>query len=377
MKKALLLTIFIMFSAKSYALNVIYLSQTINVTPYWHKVYSITEMAAKSLGINLTITEGLGHRIYQMDLIIDLSKMEKKPDLIIFHAYPLTSLRTFTVLEDAKIPFVTISDFENNTTLPIDRQVDKPQVKFKFWLAEHAIDDNHGAYLLAKNLIRQAEEKLIDQNNLVNKPKLKMLALSGDFIHESVERSKGVLKSAKQNDNVILVQDINANWAFENAKNKFKALYYRHEGIDVVWASSDLMALGVLKGATELGLTPNKDIFIGGFDWDKEAIKNIEQQKLSASAGGQFYNIAWLLVRVYDHFNNQSSFSKSAAKVATDYTIIDQNNLAKYEKLIDVDKLAEIDFSCFSKAYTKESSYDFSLDKLLKQVEQPNQKKCI
>jgi len=377
MRKILLLSIIVMFSAKSQALNVTYLSQTINVTPYWHKVYSITKKAAKSLGINLTILEGQGHRIYQMDLIAELSKMEIKPDLLIFHAYPLTSLRTFNILEEAKISFVTISDFENETILPIDRQVGLPQVKFKYWLAEHAIDDSHGAFLLANNLIKQAEEQSINQENSGKKHKLKMLAISGDFIHESIERSKGVLKSTSQNNNVVLVQNINANWEYESAKSKFKALYSRHKGIDVVWASSDLMALGALQGAIELGLTPNIDIFIGGFDWDHDAIEKIKQRQLSASAGGQFYNIAWLLVRIYDHFNNQSLFSKSTAQVTTDYTIIDQTNLARYEKLIDVDKFIEIDFRCFSKTYTKESTYDFSLDKLLKQVEQPNQKKCL
>ena len=366
-----------MFSAKSQALNVTYLSQTINVTPYWHKVYSITKMAAKSLGINLTILEGQGHRIYQMDLIAELSKVESKPDLLIFHAYPLTSLRTFNILEEAKISFVTISDFENETILPIDRQVGLPQMKFKYWLAEHAIDDSHGAFLLANNLIKQAEEKNINQQNLGNKHKLKMLAISGDFIHESIERSKGVLKSTNQNNNVVLVQNINANWEYESAKSKFKVLYSRHKGVDVVWASSDVMALGALKGAIELGLTPNKDIFIGGFDWDHEAIEKIKQRQLSASAGGQFYNIAWLLVRVYDHFNNQSSFSKSTAPVTTDYTIIDQNNLASYEKSIDVDKLNEIDFRCFSKTFTKNSSYDFSLEKLIKQLEKPSHKPCV
>jgi hypothetical protein len=29
-------------------------------------------------------------------------------------------------------------------------------------------------------------------------------------------------------------------------------------------------------GVLELGLQPNKDIFIGGFDWDKKAITKIK-----------------------------------------------------------------------------------------------------
>ncbi len=373
MTKMILFCSILVFSLELQALNVTYLSQTINVTPYWQKVYTVTKAAAKSLDMNLTIVEGLGHRIYQADLIDELSKADNKPDLLIFHAYPLTSLRTFTTLEKAKIPFVTVSDFENENTLPADRQVGLPQKQFKYWLAEHAVDDSHGAYLLANNLIKQAQAA----NNLSDKEEIKMLAISGDFIHESIERSNGVLKSASQNDNVILVQNINANWEYESAKNKFKALYLRHKGVDVVWASSDLMALGALKGAIELGLTPNKDIFIGGFDWDHEAIEEIKQRHLSASAGGQFYNIAWLLVRGYDHYNGQFLFSKNTAQVATDYTIIDQNNLAKYEKVIDVDEVDKIDFRCFSKTYTKEPTYDFVLDKLIEQLEQPNLKECL
>jgi len=371
MAKMILFCSILMFSLELQALNVTYLSQTINVTPYWQKVYTATKAAAKSLGINLTIVEGLGHRIYQADLIDELSEAENRPDLLIFHAYPLTSLRTFTTLEKAKIPFVTVSDFENEKTLPTDRQVGLPQKQFKYWLAEHAVDDSHGAYLLANSLVQQALERSTSGNEI------RMLAISGDFIHESIERSKGVLKRANQNSNVVLVQNINANWEYESAKSKFKALYSRHKGIDVVWASSDLMALGAIEGAIELGLTPNKDIFIGGFDWDHDAIEKMKQRQLSASAGGQYFNIAWLLVRVYDHYNNQSLYSMNAEQVTTDYTILDQNNLAKYEKVIDIDELNKIDFRCFSKTYTKESTYDFALTRLLKQLEQPEQSKCL
>ena len=197
---------------------------------------------------------------------------------------------------------------------------------------------------------------------------------------ESLKRSNGVAAQVKETNNAILVQDIIANWSAEDAKIKFKALYARHKGIDVVWASSDVMAIGALDGALdgaiELGLQPNKDIFIGGFDWSAEAISKIKEKQLSASAGGQFYNIAWLLVQVYDHLNNQAPFTAQSQRINDKYVIIEQSNLVLLEPLTNINILNNVNFYCFTKTYTHQQSYDFSMSNLLKQSNPLNKKKC-
>jgi len=378
MKNTLLLMAFIVISifvSKAFALNVTYLSQTRDMTPYWHNTYTAAQIAAKDLSINLTITEGQGHHIFQAEVLADIAKSVNKPDLLIFHAYPQTPYKYFALLEQAKIPFITYSNFIDAPNLAEHKKLGRPQGKYKYWLSEHFVDNTQGASLLIQTLLKQAEIAK-KQSNSAN-TKLKVLAFSGDLILESIERSNAVAAAVKQTDNAILMQDIVANWFAEDAKQKFKTLYARHQGIDVVWASSDVMAVGVLSGALELGLTPNENIFIGGFDWDKQAIDKIKQKQLSASAGGQIYNIAWLLVQVYDHFNNQAKFSAEIASIGDKYTVIDQSNLAKFEPLTDIKNLSTVNFYCFTKTYTHKKSYDFSMNALLTQLNNPSKQSCL
>lgn len=375
MQNLLLLLIIIIssiFTPKALALNVTYLSQTRDMTPYWHNTYSAAQHAAKDLGINLTITEGQGHHIFQAEVIENIAKSNNKPDLLIFHAYPQTPYKYFTLLEQAKIPFITYSHFIDSPDLPEHEMLGRPQVKYKYWLSEHSVDNEQGASALTNNLLKQAA---IAKNVQANP--LRVLALSGDLILESLQRSKAVADAVMKHENAVLVQDIVANWSAEDAENKFKALYSRHKGIDVVWASSDIMALGALSGALSLGLRPNENIFIGGFDWDKKAITKIKEKQLSASAGGQIYNIAWLLVRVYDHFNGHHKFNSKVISISDKYTIIDQDNLDEFTPLTDVTKLSAVNFYCFTKKHTQKALYDFSMDTLLKQLKNTTKETCL
>ncbi len=358
------------FSSKVTAVNVTYISQTRDLTPYWHNTYAVAKAAAKDLNITLTIIEGQGHHLYQAEVIEKLTLSSKKPDLLIFHAYKQNAQDYFKLLEQAQIPFVTYSNFSKNPALPAHKPVGLPQENFKYWLSEHYVENTQGAALLAKSLIQQSRATKSSNDEI------KVLALSGDLIAESLERSEGVALQIEQEKNTILMQDIVANWYAKDAQSKFKALYSRHDGIDVVWASSDTMAIGALAGAIELGLTPNKDIFIGGFDWDKEAINKVKSGQLAASAGGQFYNIAWLLVQVYDHFNNQVPFSSKTAKVADKYAVIDQDNLKELEPLTTLKSLSTINFYCFTQSHTLQGEYDFSVNALLKQTKNTSKEKC-
>jgi len=359
------------FSNQAHSIDVTYISQTRDLTPYWHNAYAVAKAAARDLNINLTIIEGQGHHLYQAEVLAKLVLAQKKPDLLIFHAYKQNAHKYFDSLEQAQIPFITYSNFISAKQLTNQNQLGSPKGKYKYWLSEHHVENTQGAALLVDSLIKQAKDKQLSSNK-----KLKVLALSGDLILQSLERSVGVAAQVRDIDNVILVQDIIANWSAEDARNKFKKLYVRHKGIDVVWASSDVMAIGALHGAIDLGLEPNKDIFIGGFDWNRDAINKIKSQQLSASAGGQFYHIAWLLVQVYDHFNNQSPFGVDSKKINDTYAIIDQSNLALFEPLTDVSNLDDINFYCFTKTYTRQQKYNFSMLNLLHQSNRSNKHNC-
>lgn len=364
---ALLISI---FTTKVMALNVTYVTNTNALTPYWQKTSAVATAAAKDLNINITFVKGSGHRIYQAQVIADIAAQEKSPDLLIFTGHPLSAFASFTLLESKKIPFITLSNFDLDNHLDTVKKLGKPQGKFSYWLAEHHDDEYQGSSLLINNLVTHAKEKI------QRKEQLNVLALTGDFFTYSAQRSIAVSDYIKKDNRAVLVQDIVAYWQEDDAKNKFKTLYQRHQGIDVVWASSDVMAIGALKGAKELGLIPNKDIFIGGFDWDSSAIKHIKNKQLTASVGGQFYSIAWLLVKVYDHFNFKKSFDSNKQFVHQVFAIMDENNVKQLEGIAELSELPKVNFYCFSKTYTQKPEYDFSFQQLVKQLKSPHSNKC-
>jgi hypothetical protein len=67
----LVLAIFVCYiiPTRAFALDVTYISQTLNITPYWYKSYAVAKAAAKDLNINLTIIEGQGHHLLQAQVI--------------------------------------------------------------------------------------------------------------------------------------------------------------------------------------------------------------------------------------------------------------------------------------------------------------------
>ena len=362
------------FITKSWALNVTYVTNTNEMTPFWEKTYAVANAAGEDLGISMTFVEGSGHRIYQAKVIADIAKQAIKPDLLIFTGHPQNALTSFTLLEKAEIPFITLSNFKADNHLPVVKELGLPQQRFKYWLAEDYNIQRQGSTLLIETLIDQAQRTLAHSKK-TNK-ELKVLALSGDFFTYSTQRSAALASYLARHKEAVLVQDIVAYWQESDAKEKFKALYKRHNGIDVVWSSSDVMAIGALKGAKELGLIPNKDIFIGGFDWDDEALELIKTEQLSASVGGHYYSIAWLLVKVFDHFNGQQPFTNKDHSLNDSFAVIEQRNLEQYQTLQDMGKVSDINFYCFSKTFSQKERYDFSFAHLLKQHTRSDPNSC-
>ncbi len=366
MKKILILFYFITLNAQ--AINITYIADTYEITSYWQNVYNVAQAAAQDLAINLTLLKGGGQRTIQAELIAKISKYKNKPDLLIFTGYQRNAFATFSLLEQAKIPFITLSRFDDTIDLLKGNELGYPQEKFKYWLAEHYDDHFQGGFILTNSLINLSKQTQDKQ--------LKMLVINGDFTAQSKQKSLGVIKRIKQDKQVTLVQDIVAHWQFEGTKTKLKHLYKRHKGIDIVLAGSDSMAIAALEGAIEIGLKPNQNIFIGGFDWDKQALNKIEQNQLSASAGGHFFSIGWLLIKVYDHFNHQKVFQGGKQQASVDFTVIDKNNFKEVKQLVNND-YSSINFYCFSKAFTQNAVYNFSLSTLLTHLESINETSCL
>jgi len=342
---------------------VAFINPTINDSPFWQRVNQVAISAASDLNIQLTIYNSGGHRLLQKQVINQIIRQEIKPDYIIFLPFDGTVVESFTKLEQAKIPFITI---ERTTFTDVKNELEQPREKFKFWLGEIYHDNKKAGQLLA-NALFKASKNLTPSDKQFN-----VVGISGDFSGQSNERSAGLVAEVKQqNNNFSLAQIVNSHWERELAAYKFSGLLMRYNNIKVVWTAADIMALGVADTAKQQGKIINKDLFIGGFDWANDALQAIKENRYTASVGGHFMQTAWALVKIYDHNQGKPAFIIGNNSPSYKLQLIDRNNIDDYQVLLNNPDWSKVDFGQFTLSHQANlTDYQLDFSQVLKRLNQ-------
>lgn len=342
------------------AIDVVFVNPSVPGTPFWDRVTAVANAAAEDLAINLTVTYGKDNRIYNFQAIEQVIDAESKPDYLIFMPYDGNALKTFQLLENAKIPFITI---ERTLQKNEQNMVGFPQEKFKYWLGEVFHDNIFAGRLLAKELIKEAKEKQPDQPLVV-------VGIAGSFSGESSERTFGLEQAVAEDSGISLAQVVPAIWSRERSRNIIFQLSARFGHIDIAWAASDGMALGVLDSVNSGLSNLNSNMLIGGIDWTVEGLKKVKNGQLTVSVGGHFMQTAWALVKLYDHQQGLSIFKPGDMGKTYDLSAITQKNIDQYNVLTKKVDWQQVDFSIFSLKENHKSHYDFSFHHVLSSLEQ-------
>jgi len=350
----------LLLSLPIHALEVVFINPSMKGNDFWDQVNRVASAAANDLKISLKIIQSGGHRLLQKELVNKLIAQDSKPDYVIFMPYDGTAFESFTKLEQAKIPFVTLE----RTVFPdLQLKLGYPQEHFKFWLGEIYHNNKKAGRLLANALINASKKSLPVTNNL------NVVGISGDMSGHSSERDSGLVEELEHDDDFSLAQIVNARWERRIASDMFIGLQRRYKDIEVVWSAADIMALGVADIANKHGKTINHNLFIGGFDWTTEALQAIKENRYTASVGGHFMQVAWALVKIYDYNKGKPAFTINNNAPSYLLQLIDRNNINGYHVLLNSPDWSNIDFREFSLSHQTDLSYyqfDFSivLDKL-------------
>jgi len=356
MKKIVIL-FYLLLTFPAYCIEVAFINPTINDSPFWQQVEHVATSAAKDLNIQLKVYNSGGHRLWQKQTIDQIINQENKPDYLIFLPFDGTVVDTFTKLERAKIPFITI---ERPIFTDVHDSLGQPRGKFKFWLGEIYHDNKKAGQLLAKALISTSKsaQPSSDISNVIG--------ITGDYSGQSNERNAGLIAEVKQSSEFSLAQIVNAHWERELAAYKFDGLLKRYNDILIVWTAADVMALGVADIAKKNGRIINKNLFIGGFDWAPEALQAIKDKDYTASVGGHFMQVAWALVKIYDHSNDKPSFSINDNTPSYQLQLIDRSNIGDYQVLLNKPDWNKIDFLQFTLSHqTNLTNYQFDFSRVL------------
>ncbi|GLX80332.1 hypothetical protein tinsulaeT_36720 [Thalassotalea insulae] len=350
MVKCLTVLLTILIHNTCLAINVTFINPSVPGTAFWDRVSAAAVAAADDFDIQLTILYGRDNRIFQYKAIEQAIAAEITPDYIIFMPYDGNAVQSYDLIEAAKIPFVTIE----RTLQPTEQaELGQPQQKYHYWLGEIFHNNVNAGKLLADALIEQAVKG-------ANKKSLTAIGIAGSFSGESNQRAEGLKQSIDAHHNIELLQVVPAIWSRERSRHIILQLTERFGDIDIAWAASDSMALGVLDSLKSGYDKMNPKLAIGGIDWTVEAIQAVKQGDLAASVGGHIMQTAWALVKIYDHHRGIKVFTKGKNSESYDLEVIHNKNIMHYFILANKVNWRAVNFKQFTRSYTKQDHYQFS-----------------
>ena len=290
------------------------------------------------MGVIAALTSGGQWRIYDKDSIN-------------------TSFPTFLkIIEEQQVrAFVVNSGFTKGEV------VGNPRGKYKYWIGELLPAEEEVGAMLAESLINEGLRLRSDKNI----PPLEMLGITGIVSdYAAIQRVKGLQKLVLSYPDIRLRQIVPANWSDKKAAASFAMLSQRYPNATLIWSASDVMAQGIIRTAKKRGLTPGKDIIVGGIDWAEAGLQAVKSGDQFVSIGGHFLEGGWAVVLIYDYLKGKD-FAKMNLRWRSKMASVTAPKWITQKKQLEKITPNFVDFKRYSRFLNPEnSSYDFRLESL-------------
>jgi len=328
---------------------------------FWEDYVSFMKVAAKSLGIDLTVMAAKDRFGVQDNAIKALSRAQKTDYLV----YIYQAENTLDVL--ARSEKAGVKSFITNTdVVPTERyQAGHPREDFSQWIGHIFPDD----VLAGRQLVEKLLERAADLNMAASDGRFHVVGIGGSRDSTaSTFREKGFRNALAESPDAALDQYVLANWDPVIAHEKAGHLLEIHPKANIYWTASDGMALGVVDAMEEVGAIPGKDYLTGGIDWSPEGLEAVRNGKMVATIGGHFVEGAWVLALIYDYHHGKD-FATSGVTMRSHMGLIDRDNAQSFLSFLDRNNWKKIDFKRFTKAHNPNlKEYDFSPDAIVREL---------
>ena len=348
--------------AEETRLKVAYMSPVALDHPFWGQIVSFMQAVAEDLNIDLEIAvQPEDNRFVLKKTGMKLIKSANPPDYLINSYYPDVTVK---LIEAAKKQKIGVFVFNANLSEEDSKTIGMPRERFDNWIGHMYPDGTQAGFLLADILLKQA--------NATRSPAsaVKILALRGrepSDVYSRDWRSYGLKRRVGSRSDSTLVGNVACDWSRDLAKENATKLLTKNPGTRVIWAASDLMALGAVEAVKAVGKEPGKDVLLGGFDWAPEALQAISKGEMAVSLGGHFMEAGWALILLHDYHHGIDFKVDLGTQILTSMQAITADNVQQYLSKFKDQNWNKIDFKRFSKKYNPAlRNYDFSLDALLK-----------
>jgi ABC-type sugar transport system substrate-binding protein len=343
------------------ALSVTFINPGKSNEAYWVAVAESMQVAAQSLGIELEMR--FAERDHPRALAIAQEIVERptaaRPDYVILTGDYGLGPKLLSIFEGTGIQcFFAFSP--PNTGEQTD--VGAPRQRYKSWigtLQPHAIE---AGYLTAHALIAKGRAAKAQGPD----GKLHMLAIAGDrSTAVSIQRNEGMRRAVSDAGDVVLDQEVYADWRRDKALEQSAVLFRRYPAARLIWAGSDQMAFGAMQSWEQRGGKPGQDAWFSGVNTSREAMQAVKTGRLTALAGGHFITGAWALVMIYDHAHGRDFADEGLELDRPMFILFDASSADRFLARFG-DSYQKINFRRYSKVLNPQiKRYNFSFSQLM------------
>jgi ABC-type sugar transport system substrate-binding protein len=329
---------------------------------YWAAATQAMQAAARSLGQTLEVfyAEREHLRVFAFARDLVARPPEQRPEYVVFSNDYGTAPELLRVFDGSGIKvFMAFSRPQGEA----EQQVGRPRERFKDWIGALEPRAQDAGYLTARALI----EKGRAQGLRAPDGKLHLLVIAGDrSTTSSILRNEGMQRAVREARDVVIAQEVYANWTREKAAEQAAWLWQRHPDARLVWAGNDLMAFGAMQALEARGGEPGKTALFSGINTSREAMRALMSGRLAALAGGHFINGAWAMVMIHDHHRGRDFRDEGLTQERPMFALFNDRTAAQFVAHFD-EQLGQLDFRQFSKAHNPRlKRYDFGFEQLLR-----------
>lgn len=323
---------------------------------FWGNVTSTMEAAAEDLSINLEVLSADRDRIKMLNHLREVASRTDPPDYAVIVNELQQGPVMAQLLDTAEIPYFFLLNRLSNEQVKGLRN----KGKFEHYIGSIAPDNFETGYETAKALINDVRKETGDT------APVKLLALLGDTATPAaVEREAGMRSAVAATNNVKILRAFSVDWLFERAKRAV-AQFLLRSNTDIIWTASGPIAFGAIEAVEEAGLTAGDDVKFAGVGWFPNALDAVASKTMVMTYGGYFISGAWSMVALRDF--HDSIQLENNGELTAPLTEVNQDNIAQFQKHIRNIDWRSVNFSAFLRSNTDLAVYDFSANKLLRNI---------
>jgi ABC-type sugar transport system substrate-binding protein len=286
---------------------------------------------------------------------------KKRPDFAIVTNDYATGPELLRILDGAGIK--TLFAYSRILAAPELDDAGRPRGRYQNWLGSLEPKAGDAGYMTAHALIAHARAAHAAGPD----GKLHLLAIGGDRSStSSILRDEGMRRAVAQAHDVVLEQEVFAEWSRDKAAEQSAGLFERYPAVRLVWAGNDLMAFGAMQSLELRGGKPGRDVFFSGVNTSREAMEDVRNGRLTALAGGHFICGAWALVLLYDYAHGHDFADEGLELERTMFMLFSPADAERFTERYGSMDFGKVDFRRFSKVLNPGlKRYDFDFRQLM------------